>query len=70
MITAMILEDMDSKFNLIFEGQFFLRSEMHGVRDDLSSKIDHNAFLINALKHGWAINWLSCRGSSRTSSRH
>ena len=45
----MILEDISGKFDLVLEGQELLRSEMHGIRDDLSSKIDHNAFLINAL---------------------
>ena len=45
----MILEDISGKFDLVLEGQESLRSEMHGIRDDLSSKIDHNAFLINAL---------------------
>ena len=45
----MILENMDSKFDLVLEGQESLRKEMHGVRDDLSAKIDQNTFLIKAL---------------------
>jgi hypothetical protein len=45
----MILENMDSKFDLVLEGQESLRKEMHGIRDDLSEKIDQNTFLINAL---------------------
>ena len=45
----MLLENMDSKFDLVLEGQESLRKEMHGIRDDLSTKIDQNTFLIKAL---------------------
>ena len=45
----MILEDISGKFDLVLEGQESLRTEMHGIRDDLSAKVDHNSFLINAL---------------------
>ena len=45
----MLLENMDSKFDLVLEGQESLRKEMHGIRDDLAEKIDNNTFLINAL---------------------
>ena len=45
----MILENMDSKFGLVLEGQESLRKEMHGIRDELSEKIDMNTFKIDAL---------------------
>jgi hypothetical protein len=45
----MILEDMNGKFDLVLEGQESLRKEMHGIRDDLSDKIDLNGFKIEAL---------------------
>jgi hypothetical protein len=45
----MILENMDSKFELVLEGQESLRKEMHGIRDELSEKIDMNTFKIEAL---------------------
>lgn len=45
----MLIEEMNSKFDLVLEGQESLRKEMHGIRDDLSEKIDHNTFMIKAL---------------------
>lgn len=45
----MILENMDSKFDLVLEGQESLRKEMHGIRDDLAGKIELNSFKIDAL---------------------
>ncbi len=45
----MILENMDSKFDLVLEGQESLRKEMHGIRDELSEKIDTNSFKIDVL---------------------
>jgi len=45
----MILENMDSKFDLVLEGQESLRKEMHGIRDELSEKIDMNTFKVEAL---------------------
>jgi hypothetical protein len=45
----MILENMDAKFDLVLEGQESLRKEMHGIRDDLSEKIEHNSFKIDVL---------------------
>jgi len=45
----MLLESMDSKFDLVLEGQESLRKEMHGMRDELSEKIDMNTFRIDAL---------------------
>ncbi len=45
----MILEDISSKFDLVLEGQESLRKEMHGIRDELSEKIDNNTFAIHAL---------------------
>ena len=45
----MILENMDSKFELVLEGQESLRKEMHGIRDDLAEKIETNSFKIDVL---------------------
>ena len=45
----MILEDINYKFDLVLEGQESLRRELYGVRDELSEKIDLNAFSIKAL---------------------
>jgi hypothetical protein len=45
----MLLENMDSKFDLVLEGQESLRKEMHGIRDELSEKIDTNSFKIDVL---------------------
>ena len=45
----MILEDMNGKFDLLLEGQESLRKEMHGIRDEVSEKIDLNSFKIEAL---------------------
>ena len=45
----MILENMDSKFDLVLEGQESLRKEMHDIRDDLAEKIDTNSFKIDVL---------------------
>jgi hypothetical protein len=46
---AMLLENMDSKFDLVLEGQESLRKEMHGIRDELLEKIDTNSFKIVVL---------------------
>ena len=43
----MLLENMDSKFDLVLQGQESLRKEMHGIRDDLSGKIENNDFKID-----------------------
>jgi len=43
----MILENMDSKFELVLEGQESLRKEMHGICEELSEKIDMNTFKID-----------------------
>ena len=45
----MLLENMDSKFDLVLEGQESLRKEMHGVRDELAEKIENNSFKIDTL---------------------
>lgn len=45
----MILENMDSKFDLVLEGQASIRKEMHSIRDDLAEKIDTNSFKIDVL---------------------
>ena len=45
----MILEDISGKFDLVLEGQASLRKEMHGIRDELSEKVDLNNFKIDAL---------------------
>ena len=45
----MLLENMDSKFDLVLEGQESLRKEMHGIRDELAEKIDNNSFKIDTL---------------------
>ena len=45
----MLLENMDSKFDLVLEGQESLRKEMHDIRDDLSEKIENNSFKIDVL---------------------
>lgn len=45
----MLLENMDSKFDLVLEGQESLRKEMLGIRDELSEKIDNNSFKIDVL---------------------
>ena len=45
----MLFEKMVSKFDLVLEGHESLWKEMHGIRDDLSEKIDQNSFFINAL---------------------
>jgi len=44
-----ILEDINGKFDLVLEGQESLRRELHGVRDELSEKIDQNTFAIKVL---------------------
>ena len=44
-----ILESIDSKFNLVLEGHESLRREMHGIRDELVEKIDNNSFKIEVL---------------------
>jgi len=44
-----ILESIDSKFDLVLEGHESLRREMHGIRDELSEKIDTNSFKIDLL---------------------
>lgn len=44
-----ILENMDSKFNLVLEGHESLRREMRGIRDELVEKIDTNSFKIEVL---------------------
>ena len=45
----MILEDISGKFDLVLEGQESLRKEMHGIRDELSEKIETNSFKIDVL---------------------
>ena len=45
----MLLENMDSKFDLVLEGQESLRKEMHGIRDELAEKIENNSFKIDVL---------------------
>ena len=45
----MLLENMDSKFDLVLEGQESLRKEMHGIRDELAEKIENNSFKIDTL---------------------
>lgn len=44
-----ILESIDSKFNLVLEGHESLHREMHGIRDELVEKIDNNSFKIDVL---------------------
>jgi len=44
-----ILESIDSKFDLVLEGHESLRREMHGICDELSGKIDTNSFKIDLL---------------------
>ena len=44
-----ILESIDSKFDLVLEGHESLRQEMHSIRDELAGKIDHNSFKIQVL---------------------
>ena len=45
----MLLENMDSKFDLVLQGQESLRKEMHGIRDELAEKIENNSFKIDTL---------------------
>ena len=45
----MILGNMDSKFDLVLEGQESIRKEMHNIRDDLAEKIENNSFKIDVL---------------------
>lgn len=45
----MLLENMDSKFDLVPQGQESLRKEMHGIRDELAEKIENNSFKIDTL---------------------
>lgn len=45
----MILEDISGKFDLVLEGQESLCKEMHGIRDELSEKIETNSFKIDVL---------------------
>ena len=44
-----ILEDISGKFDLVLEGHESLRREIHGIRDELSEKIDNNSFKIDVL---------------------
>ncbi len=45
----MILEDINSKFDLVLEGQESLRRDLYNVRDELAEKIDQSTLAIKAL---------------------
>jgi len=44
-----LLEDINSKFNLVLEGYDALRSENREARDESNVKHDHTAFMIGVL---------------------
>ena len=44
-----LLEDINSKFNLVLEGHDALRSEIREARDESNSKHEHTAYLLKAL---------------------
>ena len=44
-----LLEDIQSKFELVLEGHDSLRTEIRGARDESNEKHEHTAFLIKAL---------------------
>lgn len=44
-----LLEEMNSKFNLVLEGHSALRSEIREARDESNAKHDHTAFVLNVL---------------------
>jgi hypothetical protein len=44
-----LLEDINSKFNLVLGGHDALRSEIREARDESNSKHDHTAFMIGVL---------------------
>lgn len=44
-----LLEEMNSKFNLVLEGHESLRNEIQAVRKESNAKHDHTAFLIDTL---------------------
>jgi hypothetical protein len=46
---AILLEEMNSKFNLVLEGHDAIRQEMREMNENLKTEIEHNSFLINVV---------------------
>jgi outer membrane murein-binding lipoprotein Lpp len=44
-----LLEDINSKFNLVLEGHDALRNEIREARDESNAKHDHTAFILKVL---------------------
>ncbi len=48
---TILLEEMNSKFNLVVEAHDALRSEIRESRDESNEKHEHTAFLVNVLNN-------------------
>jgi chaperonin cofactor prefoldin len=46
---AILLEEMNSKFNLVLEGHEMLSNKIDDKFNELNEKIEHNSFLINVV---------------------